>query len=139
MPFRSITYTNEESDSNIFQHQSSNGAIHINNDGPNCENGAAALPLRQLISMPGYELPNLIGLSILDDVKVENTEAVNPKDKVSNGSKGSNRQDDLDNGIPTLPDLGWISDHGEVDPLERLSKAESAVFDSSKKDLMSDL
>ena len=89
--------------------------------------------------MPDYELPNLIGLSILDDVKVENTKASHPNAKDSACPKLSNHQNEFDDGIPTLPDLGWISDHGEVDPLERLSKAESAVIDSSKKDLMSDL
>ena len=108
-------------------------------NGANSDNGAAALRLRHLISMPEYELPNLIGLSILDDVKVENTEAAHPNAKDSACTKSSNHQDKFDDGIPTLPDLGWISDHGEVDPLERLSKAESAVIDSSKKDLMSDL
>ena len=108
-------------------------------NGANSDNGVAALPLRHLISMPDYELPNLIGLSILDDVKVKNTEDLHPNANDSNCPKASNHQEEFDDGIPTLPDLGWISDHGEVDPLERLSKAESAVFDSSKKDLMSDL
>lgn len=108
-------------------------------NGANSDNGAAAFPLRHLISMPDYELPNLIGLSILDDVKVENTKASHPNAKDSACPKLSNHQNEFDDGIPTLPDLGWISDHGEVDPLERLSKAESAVIDSSKKDLMSDL
>ena len=75
----------------------------------------------------------------IDEVKVENTEAVHPNAKDSDCPKSSNHQDEFDDGIPRLPDLGWTSDHGEVDPLERLSKAESAVFDSSKKDLMSDL
>ena len=120
-------------------HGEVDGEIHANMNGENSVNGAAALQLRHLISMPDYELPNLIGLSILDEVKVENTEAVHPNAKDSDCPKSSNHQDEFDDGIPRLPDLGWTSDHGEVDPLERLSKAESAVFDSSKKDLMSDL
>ena len=49
------------------------------------------------------------------------------------------KQDDFDDGIPKLPDLGWVSDQGDVDPMNRLYKAESAVSDASKQDLMSDL
>ena len=45
----------------------------------------------------------------------------------------------FDDGIPKLPDLSWVSDQGDVDPLCRLYKAESAASDASKQDLMSDL
>ena len=51
----------------------------------------------------------------------------------------SDQNDGFDDRIPKLPDLGWASDQGEIDPMGRLSKAESAVFDASQQDLMSDL
>ena len=64
-------------------------------------------------------MPNLENLSVRGDVK----EPV------------ENRSENFDDGIPKLPDLGWV----DVDPMNRLYKAESAVSDASKQDLMSDL
>ena len=78
-------------------------------------------------------------LSILDDGKLTNAEGGNTHDKASNLATDASYQDGFDDGIPRLPDIGWICDQGEVDPMERLSKVESAVFDASQQDLMSDL
>ena len=133
-------YTKEESDSNIPRYKD----IDVANDQDvsNYENGAAALPMRHLISRPDYELPNLDMLSIMDGGKVKNTESSNPHEKASHCSpmvRLGDQQDGFDDGIPKLPDLGWASDQGEIDPMGRLSKAESAVFDASQQDLMSDL
>lgn len=133
-------YTKEESDANIPRdkdNDSANGKYVFNH-----ENGAAALPAHHLISRPDYELPNLDMLSIVDDSKVKHTGSSIPHGNFSSYSPMTplgDQNDGFDDGIPKLPDLGWASDQGEIDPMGRLSKAESAVFDASQQDLMSDL
>ena len=106
-----------------------------------CSSGAAALPPQLFTTRPEYDMPKLENLSVKGDVKEQNF-----------GIRGQglnydpviplcfeNQREDFDDGIPKLPDLGWVSDQGDVDPMNRLYKAESAVSDLSKQDLMSDL
>merc|ERR1712096_206294 len=82
-------------------------------------------------------------LPIREDVKelnvcMSNTQKQGMNQPILSQPLGNKRE--FDDGIPTLPDLCWGSDdQGEIDPLGRLTKAESAVADASKQDLMSNL
>ena len=104
--------------------------LHVENTKiTNAQNIATALSLGDSTNLPGYELPDLTHLSIAHNGKVP--------DAIQGASQ--NFQGAFDDGIPMLPDLGCFSDHGSIDPLGRLYKAESAVSESSNHDLMSDL
>ena len=91
-----------------------------------------------------YEMPNLEDLSVKSVGRKQNEELSDVHGAASRNQPAVPQpagvgQDEFDDGIPKLPDLGWVSDQGEVDPMIRLYNAESAVSEASKQDLMSDL
>lgn len=140
---RSDTYTNDMSDDgsatpnvqNVFNEEAPK-LINVMSEG-------ASLPVHLFTNRPQYELPNLQDLSVRDDVKEQNIDKFDTQQQASKYQpivpQPLGGSQELDDGIPKLPDLGWVSDQGEVDPLCRLYKAESNASDASKRDLMSDL
>ena len=104
---------------------------------PYCTSGAMALPPQFCTNRTEYDMPNLENLSVKEQNFDMHGHGSNYEPMVPMPLE--NRREDFDDGIPKLPDLGWVSDQGDVDPMNRLYKAESAVSDASKQDLMSDL
>jgi hypothetical protein len=104
----------------------------------------ASFPVHLFTNRPQYELPDLHDLSVKgDDVKGQNIDKFDAQPQAAKYQpivpQPMGGRQEFDDGIPKLPDLGWVSDQGEVDSLCRLNTAESNASDASKRDLMSDL